>query len=258
MKRIFKIISWNVNGLRAISKKGFFEWATKENPDILCLQETKAHEDQLTFDQKIFNDYSSYFANASKKGYSGVATYTKVIPKTVSNTLGNTKFDTEGRIMFCEYDTFSLFNIYFPNGQMSEDRLKHKLEFYEHLIEFLNKYKTKQKNIIICGDVNTAHKEIDLFHPKENSKTSGFLPVERAWIDKLINNGFVDTFRKYNQEPNNYTWWSARFKARPKNIGWRIDYFFVSKELLPFLKKSYILSNIEGSDHCPIGIEIEL
>jgi len=256
-KKTVKIISWNVNGLRAVVKKGFFDFIKNEKPDIFCLQETKAHEDQLGFDIKNFDDYTSFFSSSYKRGYSGVATYTKIKPLSISNSIGEDDYDKEGRILITEFNNFSLLNIYFPNGQMGEERLNYKLHFYNHILEFLRKYSIKQPNIVICGDVNTAHKEIDLFHPKENSKRSGFLPIERSWIDKLLNLGFLDSFRKFNIKPFQYTWWDLKSHARSRNVGWRIDYFFVSKKLSIHLKNASILSNIYGSDHCPINIELE-
>jgi exodeoxyribonuclease-3 len=255
-KNTIKIISWNVNGLRAVLKKGFLDWIGKENPDVLCLQETKIHEDQVPFDIKNIKNYNSYFSYSNKRGYSGVANYTKIIPIQTSNSINNELFDREGRIMICEYSDFSLINIYFPNGQMNQDRLKYKLDFNEHLLKFLDKYKKIQPNIVLCGDVNTAHKEIDLFHPKENSKRSGFLTIEREWIDKLLKSGFIDTFREYNKEPNQYTYWDVKSRARERNVGWRIDYFFISKPLKNKLENAFILNSVFGSDHCPIGIEL--
>lgn len=258
IKKNIKIISWNVNGIRAILKKGFLEWFNVESPDILCLQETKAQEDQISFELKNINNYFVTFSSASKKGYSGVATYSKIIPLKVNTSIENNNFDEEGRVIISKYEKFTLLNIYFPNGQMNPERLKFKLDFYEHLLEYLKLLLKEVQNIIVCGDLNTAHKEIDLFHPKENSKRSGFLPQERAWIDRLINIGFIDSFRHLNKEPNNYTWWDQKSRARERNVGWRIDYFFISKNLEKNLKDAFILANIKGSDHCPIGISLEI
>lgn len=257
-KKNIKIISWNVNGIRAILKKGFLEWFKLESPDILCLQETKAQEDQISFELKNINNYLVTFSSANKKGYSGVATYSNTIPLKVITSIENNNFDEEGRVIISKYEKFILLNIYFPNGQMSPERLKFKLDFYEHLLEYLKLLLKMEPNIIICGDLNTAHKEIDLFHPKENSKRSGFLPQERAWIDRFIDIGFIDSFRQFNVEPNNYTWWDQKSRARERNVGWRIDYFFISKNIKENLKEAFILQNIEGSDHCPIGIILEI
>ncbi|MDP3622450.1 MAG: exodeoxyribonuclease III, partial [Methanobacteriaceae archaeon] len=202
--------------------------------------------------------YKSYFNSAERKGYSGVGIYSFLKPTKIDNGFGIKKFDMEGRVQIADYDDFVLFNIYFPNGKMSDERLKYKLDFYDAFLDQVNNLRDEGRNVVICGDVNTAHKEIDLAHPKENSKISGFLPVERAWIDKFLENGYVDTFRMFNQEPEQYTWWSYRTKARDRNVGWRLDYFFVNEEFKNNIKASYILSDVMGSDHCPIGIEIEI
>jgi exodeoxyribonuclease-3 len=255
MKKI-KIISWNINGIRAAYKKGFLDWLKKEKPDILCIQETKAHEEQLPDDLKNVNGYHSYFCSGERKGYSGVATYTKDEPISIKRGFGLNEFDNEGRILITEYPECHLFNIYFPNGKASPERLKFKMDFYDAFLKYANKLKKQGKKVIVCGDVNTAHKEIDIARPKENEKVSGFLPEERAWIDKLIENGFVDTFRMFNQEPKNYTWWDMVTRARERNVGWRIDYFFVSDNMKDQIKNAFILSDVMGSDHCPIGIEI--
>jgi exodeoxyribonuclease III len=255
MKTI-RLLSWNVNGLRAIAKKGFSEWFQKEEPDVLCLQETKVHEDDLTFDLKIFPGYLSYFCSGIKRGYSGVATYTKEPALSESSSIENSKFDHEGRILITKFTHFTLLNIYFPNGRMSQERLTYKMEFYQEFLKFINKLKVSEPNLVICGDVNTAHQEIDLFHPDNNNKHSGFLPEERAWIDKFLAAGFVDTFRVFNKEPHHYTWWDQRSRARDRDMGWRIDYFFVSSSLQKNLSKAFILDQVQGSDHCPLGIEL--
>ena len=249
------ILSWNVNGIRAIHKKGFLDWLAKVNPDILCLQETKAHKEQLAEELINVNNYHSYFCSGERKGYSGVAIYTKKEPLSIKMGFGIEKFDNEGRILIAEYPDFTLLNIYYPNGKASPERLRFKMEFYDAFLDYVNKLKQDGVKIIICGDVNTAHKEIDLARPKENSKVSGFLPEERAWLDKFINSGFVDTFRIFNQEPDNYTWWDQVTRARERNVGWRIDYFFVSENAKNDIKGAFILSDVMGSDHCPIGIE---
>ncbi len=251
-----KILSWNVNGLRAVHKKGFLDWLTEEKPDILCLQETKAHEEQLPEELINVNGYYSYFCSGERKGYSGVALYTKEKPLSIKKGFGIKKFDNEGRILIAEYPDFILFNIYYPNGKSRPERLQYKMEFYDAFLKYVSKLKKAGTKIIICGDVNTAHKEIDLARPKENSTVSGFLPEERAWIDKFIGNGFIDTFRLFNSEPNNYTWWNMVTRARERNVGWRIDYFFVSENTKKDIKDAFILSDVMGSDHCPIGIEI--
>jgi exodeoxyribonuclease-3 len=251
------LFSWNVNGIRAVHKKGAFDWFFKDKPDILCIQETKAQADQVPDQLKQIEGYHAYFCSAEKKGYSGVAIYSKTEPNKISKGLGIEKFDSEGRTLSAEYDNFVLFNIYFPNGKASKERLKYKLDFYDTFLEYALKLKQAGKNIIICGDINTAHKEIDLARPKENEKTSGFLAEERAWIDKLISHGFIDTFRLFDDKPGNYTWWDMKTRARDRNIGWRIDYFFISESLRRNIKRADIYQQIIGSDHCPIGIELD-
>jgi len=252
-----KLISWNVNGIRAAYKKGLLDWFKDAKPDILCLQETKAHPEQLTEDLLSVKGYKSFFSSAEKKGYSGVVTYSKPEPVEVKNGLGVKKFDSEGRFIITDYKEFILFNIYFPNGKASQERLDYKMEFYETFLKHLKKLLKQGKKIVICGDVNTAHKEIDIARPKENEKISGFLPIEREWIDKFLDAGFIDTFRVFNQEPDNYTWWDMITRARDRNVGWRIDYFYISENLKKNLKSAFILSDVMGSDHCPIGIELK-
>jgi exodeoxyribonuclease-3 len=254
-----KLYSWNVNGIRAAAKKGFLEWMQKTDADIVCLQETKAQEEQLTFDIRNIDDFSSYFFSAQRAGYSGVATYSKIAPQKVEFGLGKEIFDQEGRVLIHEFEKFSLLNIYFPNGKRSEERLQYKMDFYHFLSKFLQEYKKKQKNIIICGDVNTAHQAIDLARPNDNDDVSGFLPKERAWIDQLLADGFIDSFRFFHpEEKDRYSWWSMRSGARQRNVGWRIDYFFVSSSLKTSLKAADIESQVLGSDHCPISLELSL
>lgn len=253
-----KLVSWNVNGLRAVYKKGFLDWFGKENPDILCLQETKASEDQLAAGLRNPPGYKAYFASAEKKGYSGVAVYTKKEPIKVEKGFGIKKFDSEGRVLVADYEKFILLNVYYPNGKASSERLKYKLDFYDAFLKYAEGWRAKGKNLVICGDVNTAHKEIDLAHPKENETVSGFLPVEREWMDKFFGCGYVDTFREFNKEPEQYTWWHVITRARERNIGWRIDYFFVNEGFRHNVKSAFIQPEVMGSDHCPIGIEITL
>jgi exodeoxyribonuclease-3 len=248
------IYSWNVNGLRAISGKGFFEFISDKSPDILCIQETKLQEDKLTDELKNIEGYYSNFSFAEKKGYSGVATYSKEKPLSVKHGIGVEKFDSEGRVLITEFHDFILFNIYFPNGQKDEERLNYKMEFYDILLDYLNVLKSDGKKLIICGDYNTAHNEIDIKNAKANEKYSGFLPIERAWMDKFILEGYVDTFRKLHPEEVKYSWWSYRFKAREKNVGWRIDYFFITENLIDKINSAEILNEVMGSDHCPIKI----
>ncbi len=257
MKEI-TLLSWNVNGIRAAYKKGFLDWFKSANPDILCLQETKANKEQLNDELINVPGYHSYFCSGERKGYSGVAIYSKEKPLKIETKIGVEKFDNEGRILIAHYDKFILLNIYFPNGKARKERLIYKLEFYEAFLDFVNNLKNKGNKLVICGDVNTAHKEIDLARPKENEKTSGFLPEERQWIDKFIESGFIDTFRLFNNEPNQYTWWDMITRARERNVGWRIDYFFVSNNLKPQVKNAFISPEVMGSDHCPVGLILKV
>ncbi|WP_409197783.1 exodeoxyribonuclease III [Methanobrevibacter acididurans] len=253
-----ELISWNVNGIRAIHRKGFIDWLSENKPDIISIQETKAQIDQLP--KKLINipDYTSYFNSAERKGYSGVATYSQIKPQNVINGMGIDKFDTEGRLLRIDYDEFTLLNIYYPNGGSGEERLQYKLDFYDAFLDYTNKLRDEGNNLVICGDLNTAHNPIDLARPKANEEVSGFLPIEREWVSKFLSNGYVDTFREFNQEPDQYTWWSYRTKARDRNVGWRLDYFFVNEEFLDKVVDSYILSDVMGSDHCPIGLKLDL
>jgi exodeoxyribonuclease III len=253
-----KILSWNVNGIRAVHKKGLLLPLFEINPDILCIQETKAAEDQLTKELRNIEGYYAYFSSAEKKGYSGVCIYSKEKPEKIETGFGIKEFDSEGRILIAYYKSFVLFNIYFPNGKASKERLDYKMNFYNAFLDFAEKLKDSGKNIIVCGDVNTAHTEIDLARPKENETTSGFLPGERAWIDKFISHGYTDTFRSFIKEGGHYSWWDYKTGARERNIGWRIDYFFVSDNFKNKLKSAFIMKDVMGSDHCPVGIEIEL
>jgi exodeoxyribonuclease-3 len=250
-----KISAWNVNGLRAAYKKGFLNWLKEEKSDIVCLQETKAHQDQLPEDILNISGFFSYFSKPEKKGYSGVALYTKEKPLKINFNFKK-EFDSEGRFIKAEYKKFTLYNVYFPNGKASSQRLKYKMDFYEDFLKEIITENKKGHEVIFCGDINTAHKEIDLSRPKANEKTSGFLPQERAWIDKVISNGFIDTFRVFNSKAENYTWWDLKTRARERNIGWRIDYFFISKNLKKQLKSASINNRAMGSDHCPISIEL--
>lgn len=251
-----RLLSWNVNGIRAAQRKGFVDWVSQIGPDILCIQETKASPEQLSEELTAMPGYHVYFSSAERKGYSGVATYSNVKPQDVAHGLGIEKFDNEGRILRMDYADFTLFNIYFPNGKSSEERLDYKMEFYDAFLEHLGQLKRQGRNVVVCGDVNTAHKEIDLARPKPNEKISGFLPVERAWMDQWVSHGYVDTLRMFNQEPGQYSWWDARGGGRSKNVGWRIDYFFVSESMKDKVTGAFIMPDVMGSDHCPIGIDL--
>jgi exodeoxyribonuclease-3 len=260
-KKQLKLVSWNVNGLRAVLKKDFFKTFKSMDADVLAIQEIKLQEPQLTDEMRKVADYTSYWSYATvKKGYSGVATYTRLTPKDVGYGIGKSRYDSEGRIVELVYDDFTLFNVYFPNGQMSEERLNYKLDFYKQFFKYADKLKDAGRSLIICGDYNTAHNEMDLKNPKANENTSGFLRVERDWLDKLVANGYVDTFRHYHPDTVKYSWWTYRFKARDRNIGWRIDYFFVTQDIIKkrWIKEAYIDNSIYGSDHCPIGLILEI
>jgi exodeoxyribonuclease-3 len=251
------LLSWNVNGIRAVKGKGFLDWLHKESPDILSLQETKAQLEQLDADLQEPEGYHAYWNYPERKGYSGVALFTKEEPTNLRHDFGGSDLDLEGRAIVAEYPAFTLFNVYFPNGKQGPERLKYKMTFYDVFLQYADSLKAAGKKLVICGDVNTAHKEIDLARPKENSKVSGFLPEERAWIDKFVAHGYVDTFRQFNREPDQYTWWDLKSGARARNVGWRIDYFFVSENLLPAVTRAFILPDVMGSDHCPIGITLK-
>ncbi|UCE08678.1 MAG: exodeoxyribonuclease III [bacterium] len=253
-----RILSWNVNGLRAVYNKNFLEWFLKEQPDILCLQETKSQPGQLPDELTNVVGYHAYFSSAERKGYSGVAIYSKQEPADIKLGMDIKRFDSEGRIIFADYKQFSLFNVYFPNGKQSEERLIYKMDFYDAFLDYAVKLKEQGKRLIICGDVNTAHTEIDLARPRENEKISGFLPQERAWIDKFLSYGFIDTFRMFHKDGGHYTWWDLRTRARERDVGWRIDYFYISENLQDNVKSAFIQKEIMGSDHCPLGIEIAL
>jgi len=250
-----KIISWNVNGIRAVYRKNFFKWMRKNNPDILCLQEIKAQEEQIPEELVKPEGYYSYFNFAERKGYSGTAVYTKKKPLRVEYKLGLKRFDQEGRILKLKYPGFTLINLYFPHGAHDKRNLAYKLKVYNRLINYLKKI--RDKNIILIGDFNIAHKEIDLARPKDNEDNIMFTPEERGQIDKIIKLGFIDTFRKFNKKGENYTWWPYRFNAKERNLGWRLDYVFVSKTIIPKIKKSFILNKVIYSDHCPIGVEFD-
>jgi exodeoxyribonuclease-3 len=258
--RELKLLCWNVNGLRAVANKGFLEWLHREQPDILCLNETKAQPEQLDQALREPEGYQVYWSNPEKKGYGGVATLTREKPLRVEQDFSSQgiKFDVEGRLILAQYPGFTLLNIYFPNGKKDEIRLKYKMDFYDAFLRFVESLKEKQDRVVVCGDFNTAHKEIDLARPKENEKVSGFLPMERAWMDEFVARGYVDTFRLFNQQPGQYSWWDMKSRARDRNVGWRIDYFFVTKELVSHVTKAFIMPEVTGSDHCPVGMMLRL
>ena len=253
-----KLLSWNVNGIRAAVKKGFLEYLEDENPEIICIQETKAHKEQLTSEILEDHGYFTYWHSGQKKGYSGVATFCKEEPLFIQEGIGIKKYDDEGRVLITEHNKFLLYNIYFPNGQKNEERLKYKLDFYDDLLPLINDQVDSGNNVIVTGDWNTAHRPIDLARPNENKNTSGFMPIEREKVDEYILNGWVDTFRLFHEEGGRYSWWTYRFGARDRNIGWRIDYFFVNEGMVEICTDADIHQNIFGSDHCPVSLILDL
>jgi exodeoxyribonuclease III len=251
-----KIISYNVNGIRAALKKGFIEWLTAANPDVICLQETKASKEQL--DLSLFEAAGypfHYWFSAQKKGYSSVAILCKNEPKNVVYGTGIESMDFEGRNLRVDFDTVSIMSLYLPSGT-NDDRLDFKLNYMDEFQTYVNELKKEVPNLVICGDYNICHEEIDIHNPKQNQNTSGFLPVERAWIGNFIKSGFVDSFRELNKEPHHYSWWSYRANARNNNKGWRIDYHMITEPLKNRLERAYILPEAKHSDHCPIVVEI--
>ena len=253
-----RLLSWNVNGLRAIYKKGFVDWLKRDLPDVLCLQETKVADDQVPAELKCLPGYFSYFGSGDRKGRDGVALFSKTEPLSVKYTLDLEGFDDEHRAIVADYGQFLLFNVYFPNGKASPERLEYKLKFYDLFLEHIDRLKAIGRRIVICGDINTAHKEIDLARPKANEKISGFLPEERAWMDLLVGKGFFDTFRIFHEKGENYSWWDLKTRARERNVGWRIDYFFVSENLRGSVSSAFILKDVTGADHCPVGIKLDI
>ncbi len=250
-----KVTTWNVNGLRAVIGKGFRTWAQQDAADILCLQEIKARPEQVQDDLREIPGYRSYWNPAQRAGYSGVASYIRPDGVTVEYGLGVEEFDVEGRVIRMRLaDDLFLYNIYFPNGQRGHDRVDFKLDFYRALLDQCGELHAQGKKIIITGDFNTAHQEIDLANPRENSKTSGFLPEERAWIDTYLANGFTDVYRKLYPDRVEYTWWTFITRARERNVGWRLDYYLVSDDFVPRVKDVKIQTDVYGSDHCPVSL----
>lgn len=252
-----RILSWNVNGIRAVAKKGFLEWFQGESPDILCLQETKAQPEQLTGDLLEPEGYHVYWASAEKKGYSGVAVYTREKPREVA-TMGLERFDAEGRVLQLDYPDFVLVTAYFPNSQDGGKRLDYKLDFCDSIDKICDDLTTQGRRVVLCGDYNVAHKPIDLARPKENEKNPGYLPEERAWMDSFLDSGYVDTFRQFTEDGGHYTWWSYFTKGRERNVGWRIDYHCVDKATAPLVREAKILSQVMGSDHCPVDLSLDV
>jgi exodeoxyribonuclease-3 len=249
------IVSWNVNGIRAVQKKGFVDWLGETGADVVCVQETKAMKEQLDDELLSPDGYRSIWQSAERKGYSGVAAFVREEPLSVE-ILGTPEFDVEGRTMILEYPNVSILNCYFPNSQPEGARLDYKIGFCDAILDKCRELVANGTNIVLCGDYNIAHKPIDLARPKQNEQNPGYLPEERAWMTTFLGAGFVDTFRMFCDEPDQYTWWSYRFKAREKNLGWRIDYHCVNEALASSVKRAGIQADVMGSDHCPVVIEL--
>jgi len=253
-----RILSWNVNGIRAAAKRGFAAWVRQSEADLLCLQETKAHPDQLGPELTAIPGFQSWWCAGERKGYSGVGVYARTAPREVRYGFGlDPRFDTEGRILILDLPDFMLLNIYFPNGQKDAERLRYKLDFYEATLAFCEERRRAGRELIICGDFNTAHNEIDLARPKENERNSGFLRIERDWLDRWEEHGYADTFRRQYPERVAYTWWDTFTRARERNVGWRLDYFYVTPGLWPRVCDTLILDQVTGSDHCPVMLVLD-
>ena len=253
-----KLVSWNVNGIRAVSKKeAFWSWFEDDDSDIINFQEVRATQEQIPKKLAEIDGFHKFYNEAEKKGYSGVGTYSKIKPLSVTKGLGVEELDNEGRVLKIEYPDFILFNIYFPNSGKEGSRLDFKVQFCNELLSQLVELKNEGKNLVITGDYNIAHNPIDVYNPKNCEGKSGYLPEERAWLDELEEAGFVDTFRMFDEGEGNFTWWSYRFKARERNSGWRLDYFFVNEEIKDNVISAKILADIYGSDHCPVTLELD-
>jgi exodeoxyribonuclease-3 len=252
-----KITTWNVNGYRAIMNKKSLDWVDEFEPDILCLQEIKVKPEQLSDEMRERVGYSSAWNAAERPGYSGTAAFFKEKPLSIQAGMGFPEFDNEGRVLRLQYPDFFLYNIYFPNGGQENLRVPYKLDFYAKLLELCLEHNKRGENVIITGDFNTAHNEIDIARPKENEKNTGFMRIERDWIDKYIENGLVDAYRELYPDKVEYTWWSMRLNARPRNVGWRLDYFMVNKDFMPNIKAVEVHGEIMGSDHCPVTLHLK-
>jgi len=253
-----RLVSWNVNGIRSVIDKGFWDWLAASAPDLLCLQETRIDSSQLTEDMRHPPGYHSYWAAADQKGYSGVATFSRREPQTLTAGFAQPLFDLEGRVLSAELPGFTLINAYFPSGQRGHERVVFKLQFYDALLAHCLALRAQGHRLVVCGDFNTAHQPIDLARPAQNIKTSGFLPEEREALGHWLESGFVDTFRALHPDQVAYSWWTYRMNARARNIGWRLDYFLVDQALMPFVREASILSDVTGSDHCPVALTLDL
>ncbi len=252
--RSMKLLSWNVNGLRSALRKGFAEFLTSENPDVMCVQESRVLPDEI--DLQWAKGYSSFWHPAARKGYSGTVIFSKRTPLSVRRGMGGKVADLEGRVLALEFESFWLVNVYVPNSQRDLARLDYRQEWDARLRRYLRSLE-KRKPVVVCGDFNVAHTELDLARPKENTRTHGFTIEERKGFEALVRDGFIDSFRKFEKSGGHYTWWSPMNNARQRNIGWRIDYFLVSRQLPSHLKRAWIMSDVTGSDHCPVGLELE-
>ena len=253
-----KLISWNVNGIRAAEKKGLIDWIGQSGANVIALQETKAHPDQLSAELRAPHNYHSHWCAAEKKGYSGVATYTRTAPHTVTLGLGDPRFDADGRVLVTKLPHYTFFNIYFPNGGRGPEWVAHKLAFYDHFLTIVQELMAAGESVIVAGDVNTAYAPIDIARPRENARVSGFMPEERAAMGRFFEAGLVDTFRHVYPEEVKYSWWAAWGGAREKNVGWRLDYMLVSPDLRPYIVDAEIHCDTLGSDHCPISLTLKL
>ncbi len=252
-----KIISYNVNGIRAAIQKGFTDWVKEEDADIVCLQEVKAESHQLEIEVFIDLGYQVFWNSAQKKGYSGVAIFSKVVPNNVTYGMDHEVYDGEGRMIRLDFDSFSLLNVYVPSGTSGEIRQAYKMKWLDDFYQYIAALKVQYPKLILCGDINICHKPIDIHNPVSNKNSSGFLPEERAWVSKFLDLGFIDTFRHFHAEPHRYSWWSYRANARAKNLGWRIDYFLTTQELVENLVDADIFEQIKHSDHCPVMLKIK-
>lgn len=255
---MLQLYSWNVNGIRAAQKKGFLDWLEAASPDILGIQETKAHPDQLDDELLHPPGYHTYWAAAERKGYSGVALYTKKEPQDILLGLDKPAYDREGRTIVADYGEFVFITAYFPNGSRDHSRVPYKMEYYADFLAYCNDLRDQGKAVIFCGDVNTSHKEIDLARPRQNQNTTGFLPIEREWLDEVVAQGYIDTFRMlYPDQEGAYSWWTFIGNARSRNVGWRLDYFFISPDLKDRVVEATIHTDVVGSDHCPVSLTLK-
>lgn len=252
-----RIITYNVNGIRSAVQKGFLEWLRATDPDVVCIQETKAQPEQIPVFELAELGYRSYIFSAKKKGYSGVAIFSKTEPDHVEYGMGIEKYDHEGRMIRADFGDVSVMSVYHPSGTSGEERQAFKMVWLEDFLNYVNELKKRRSNLILCGDFNICHKPIDIHDPIGNAQSSGFLPEEREWLTGFIESGFIDSFRYFNQQPHNYTWWSYRMNARERNLGWRIDYNMVSQSLEKNIKRALILPQAKHSDHCPVVLEID-